>query len=85
MLRGHRGRVIVGFITTYPISVYITTKVLKNKDWLARNQDNVFEWCHLSIRGVLFIELALRIQLGVLVYYKANLIMISLNINLFSP
>ena len=28
MLRGHRGRVLVGFITTYPISVYITTKVL---------------------------------------------------------
>ena len=26
----------------------------KNKDWLARNQDNVFEWGDMSIRGLLF-------------------------------
>ena len=66
-------------------SSYHASLKRKNKDWLARNQDNVFEWGDMSIRGLLFSELALRIQLGVLVYYKANLIMISLNINLFSP
>ena len=26
----------------------------KNKDWLARNHDNVCEWCDMSIRGLLF-------------------------------
>ena len=26
----------------------------KNKDWLARNQNNVVEWSDLSIRGLLF-------------------------------
>jgi hypothetical protein len=26
----------------------------KNKDWLARNQDNVSEWSDMSIRGLLF-------------------------------
>ena len=26
----------------------------KNKDWLARNQDNVLEWGDMSIRGLLF-------------------------------
>jgi hypothetical protein len=26
----------------------------KNKDWLARNQDNVSEWSDMSIRGRLF-------------------------------
>jgi hypothetical protein len=26
----------------------------KNKDWLTRNQDNVFEWGDMSIRGLLF-------------------------------
>jgi len=26
----------------------------KNKDWLARNQDNVSEWDDMSIRGLLF-------------------------------
>ena len=25
----------------------------KNKDWLARNQNNVSEWCDMSIRGLL--------------------------------
>ena len=25
-----------------------------DKDWLARNQDNVFEWGDMSIRGLLF-------------------------------
>ena len=26
----------------------------KSKDWLARNQNNVSEWSHMSIRGLLF-------------------------------
>ena len=26
----------------------------KNKDWLARNQNNVSEWSDMSIRGLLF-------------------------------
>jgi hypothetical protein len=26
----------------------------KSKDWKARNQDNVFEWGDMSIRGLLF-------------------------------
>jgi hypothetical protein len=26
----------------------------KSKDWLARNQDNVFEWGDMSIRGLFF-------------------------------
>ena len=26
----------------------------KSKDWLARNQDNVFEWGDMTIRGLLF-------------------------------
>ena len=26
----------------------------KNKDWFARNQDNVSEWDDISIRGLLF-------------------------------
>ena len=26
----------------------------KSKHWLARGQGNVFEWCDMSIRGMLF-------------------------------
>ena len=26
----------------------------KSKDWLARNQNNVFEWSNMSTRGLLF-------------------------------
>jgi len=26
----------------------------KTKDWLARNQNNVFEWSNMSTRGLLF-------------------------------
>ena len=26
----------------------------KSKDWLARNQDNMPEWDHMSIRGLVF-------------------------------
>ena len=30
-----------------------------NKDWLARNQDNVFEWGHITTHRLFFSELAL--------------------------
>ena len=57
------------------------------KSWLARNQCNVSAWDVMSIHGLL-LQLAstIKIQLSVLVWYKAkNLIIISLKINLFSP
>jgi hypothetical protein len=58
----------------------------KNKDWLARNQDNVFEWGDFSIHGLMFQwASAIKKQLGVLVKNKVDLIIISLKINLFSP
>jgi len=59
----------------------------KSKDWLARNQDNVFEWGDISIHiPVLLFQWAstIKIQLSMLVEYKASLIIISLKINLFS-
>jgi hypothetical protein len=59
----------------------------KDKDWLARNQNNVSEWSDLSTRGLLFQWAStIKNHLSVLVYYKAaDLIIISLKINLFSP
>ena len=40
----------------------------KNKDWLARNQNNVSEWSELSIHGLLFQWAStIKIQLTVLV------------------
>ena len=58
----------------------------KSKDWLARNQNNVSGWSDMSNRGLLFRWAStIQIQLSVLVYYKADLIIISLKMNLFSP
>ena len=53
----------------------------KSKDWLARYQDIVSEFCGLVLQW----DNTLKIQISVLVYYKADLIFISLQINLFSP
>jgi len=40
----------------------------KSKDWLARNQDNVFEWGYMSICWLLFQWAStIKIQLSVLV------------------
>jgi hypothetical protein len=40
----------------------------KSKYWLARNQDNVSEWCDISIRGLLFHSAStIKIQLSVFV------------------
>jgi hypothetical protein len=59
----------------------------KNKDWLALNQNNVCEWGNMSTcRLLLQWASTIKIQLSVLVWYKADLIIISLKINnLFSP
>jgi len=46
----------------------------------------VSEWGDMSIRGLLFqCASTIKIPLSVLVYYKADLIIISLKISLFSP
>ena len=56
----------------------------KSKYWLARNQDNVVEWGDISIRALLFQCVStLKITLCVLAQYKADLIIVSLNTNLF--
>ena len=56
----------------------------KSKDWVARNQDNVSEWGDMSIWGLLFQWAStIKSQLGVLVRYKVNVIIILLKINLF--
>ena len=40
----------------------------KNKDWLARDRDNVSEWGNLFTRGLLFQQAStIKIQLSVLV------------------
>jgi hypothetical protein len=40
----------------------------KSKDWLARNQNNVFEWSDLSVRGLLCqCASTIEIQLSVFV------------------
>jgi hypothetical protein len=58
----------------------------KSKDWLARNQNNVSEWSDMSARRLLFQWAStIKIKLGMLVWYKADFIIISLIINLFSP
>jgi hypothetical protein len=58
----------------------------KSKDWMARNQNNVSMWSDMSIRGLLFQWAStIKIQLSMLVKNKADLIIISLKINLFSP
>ena len=57
----------------------------RSKDWLARNQNNVSEWSDMSIRGLLFQWAStIKIQLTMLVYNRADFIIISLKINLFS-
>jgi hypothetical protein len=56
----------------------------KRKDWSARNQNKVSSG--VSIRGLLFHWASnITIKLSRLFYYKADLITISLKINLFSP
>ena len=57
----------------------------KSKDWLARNQNNVSEWSDMSYHALLFQSVSTKqIQLSVLIYYKADLIIFSLKIYLYS-
>ena len=51
----------------------------KSKDSLARNQDNVSEWSNMCTHG-LYLVLALKIQLVMLVYYKTDIIVFSLTV-----
>ena len=58
----------------------------KNKYWLARNQHNVFACSDMFTHELLFQwASAIKIQLSVLVWIEADLIIISLQTNLFSP
>jgi hypothetical protein len=58
----------------------------KSRYWLDRNQVNVSDLGDLSIRRLVFHWASTtKIQLRVLVLYKADLIIISLKISLFSP
>ena len=58
----------------------------KSKYWLVRNQDKVSEWSDMSISGLLFQWAStIKIQLRVLFKYKADLVIISSKIKLFSP
>jgi hypothetical protein len=52
----HRVRYIVGSIKNGICCLSTKNVALKrkNKEWLARNQDNVSEWNDMSIRGLLF-------------------------------
>ena len=52
-----------------------------NKDWLAQNQNNVSEWSDMLFQWAS----TKKIQLSMLIKNKADLIIISLKINLFSP
>jgi hypothetical protein len=58
----------------------------KSKDGLARYQNNMSECGDMPTRGLLFQWASImKIQRSVLVQYKADLIIISLKINLLSP
>jgi hypothetical protein len=75
-----------GFHTMCCFSVKHAALRRKSKDRLARNRDNMSELDDMSIRRMLFRwDSPIKIQLSVLVWYKATLIIISLKINLFSP
>ena len=56
----------------------------KSKDCLDRYQDNVSEWCDMSTRELLLKwACTMKTQLVVLVYWKTDIIIISLQRNLF--
>ena len=69
-------------IGIYCFSANHTALRRKSKDWLARNQNNVSEWSDISTRRLLFQWAStIKIKLGMLVWYKADFIIISLIIN----
>ena len=56
-----------------------------SRDWLARNHNNVSEWSDMYTRGLLFQWTStIKMQLSVLVLYKADVTIIAMIINLFS-
>ena len=56
-----------------------------SRDWLARNHNHVSKWSDMCTRGLLFQWTStIKIQLSVLVLYKADLTIISMTINQFS-
>jgi hypothetical protein len=58
----------------------------KSKDWFARNQYNVSVCGYMSTHELSFQWAStIKIQLSMLVYYKEDLIITSLKINLVSP
>ena len=64
----------------------LTALMSKNTDWLAWNHNNVSELGDMSIHELLFQWTSTKkIQLSVFVQNKADLITISLKINLLSP
>ena len=62
-----------GYTKDYEIGIcYLSAKHTalrrKSKDWLARNQNNVYEWSDMSTHGLLFQWASIiKIQLSVLV------------------
>jgi hypothetical protein len=73
-------------ILSYKILIYTYTLYIKYPMSCNQNRNNVSEWCDLSTRGLLFQWTnTIKNQPLVLVWYKADLIIISLKINLVSP
>jgi hypothetical protein len=78
-----------GPIEDYKIGIYCFSAKhaalgRKSKDWLAQNQDNMSKRGNMSIHRLLFHWAStIKIHLSLLVWYKVDLIVISLKINLF--
>ena len=67
-------------------SVKLATLRSKMNDWLARNQNNVSEWSDMSFHELLFqYASTIKIHPRVMVYFKTDVIIISLKCNLFFP
>jgi hypothetical protein len=73
----------LGQTKDYEIAICYLSAALrsKSKDRLAQNQDNVSEWGDMSIHSLLLQwSSTIKIQLSLLVLYKVDIIIISLNI-----
>ena len=58
----------------------------KNKDWIARNKDNVSEWSDMYTHGKLLQwAIIIKIQLSMVLRYTIDIIISSLKSNLFLP
>ena len=61
-------RFLSTFLFVFELSAKHSALRSKSKDWLARNQDNVFQWSYMSARKLLFQwSSTMKIQLSVLV------------------